>query len=97
MCIVHLFNTSIIHIFYRTQVLRIVQKFSKIFNKNFFLQKHVLNIFVLLPHSQPKNFQKSSSITFTNSLTFQRLKLALLQIKDFCFQSFFFCSTRHFC
>ena len=89
MCIVQLSNTSIIHIFYRTQVLRIVKKFSKIFNKIFSYTKHVLNIFVLLPHSQPKNFQKTSSLTFTNFFTFQRLKLALLQSQDFCFQSFF--------
>ena len=60
MCLIRLFNTSLIHIFHRTQVFRIVQKFSKIFDQNVLSQKHVLTIFALLPHSQPKffSFQK---------------------------------------
>ena len=55
-------------------------------NKNLLLQKHVLNIFVLLPHRQPKSQQKfsqQSSLTpFTHSLTLSSLKFALFQAKS---------------
>ena len=91
MCIIHLFNTSVLHIFYRTQVLHIVHNFSKIFEQKFFFQKHVLNIFVLLPHRQPesqqKNFlsQQRSLTTFTHCFfCFQDF----FCLEGFCFQSF---------
>ena len=60
MYILHLFNNSIIHIFHRTQVLRIVQKFSKIFDKNFFLHNMLCTTTFYFPKSIPKIFKNFS-------------------------------------
>ena len=60
MCIIHLFNTPLIRIFYRTQVLRIVQIFSKNFDKNFSLHNILHTSLFYFLKSIPKNFQNFS-------------------------------------
>ena len=64
MCIIHLFNNSIIHIFYRTQVLLIVQKFFKIFDKSFSLHNMLCTTLFYFPKSIPKIFKNFSSEQF---------------------------------
>ena len=85
MCIRHLYNTSLFPIFYRTQVLPMVQKFSKIFDKKNFLYTtcFVLLYFTSQKHS-PKMF-KNLLLNFS-TFTFQCLKLAI--VKVFLFSEF---------
>ena len=68
MCIIHLLNNSIIHIFYRTQVLRIVQKFSKIFDKIFSLNNMLCTTLFYFLKSIPK-ISKNFSFEHFKTLT----------------------------
>ena len=87
MCIVHLFNTSIIHIFYRTQVLLIGQKFSKIFDKNFSLHNMLSTYLFYLPKAFPKIFKIFLlNLSKLQLLVFQCLKLEI--VNDFWFKNF---------
>ena len=81
MCIIHLFNTSIIHIFSRTQVLHMVQKFSKNFNKFFFTQ-HALCNFILLPQKLSRKFPKFflKNLKPLSLLILRCLKFAIVQV-----------------
>ena len=65
---IHLQNISLIPIFYSTQVLPTVQKFSKILDKIFF-NNMLFNSLFYFPKSIPKNFQKFSFEPFTPSFT----------------------------
>ena len=81
MCIIHLFNTSIIHIFYTTQVLRIVQIFFRIFDKNFSLHNMLHLSLFYFPKSIPKNFQNFSFAPFKTLTSHIRcLKLAIAKV-----------------
>ena len=97
MCILHLFNTSIIHIFYRTQVLRIGQKLSKIFNKIFLY----ITCFIHLPFTSPKAFPKSFKIFLLNLPKLLILTPHFLMFETCNCQSFLafrtpcFCVSRH--